>query len=101
MLYSIVNALIKAADQSTTFTPKKGSKDMGTIHVDQCKIAAAETKPSVSVQSAAADLSVLPMPVPVPLDQMANLSLGSGQRPSFVDYVTGNCDLGLVKDFTM
>lgn len=92
-----VNALMKAAEQKTTFTPKKGSKDMGAIRVNQCKITGADS--SQHVASAAVDPSGLPMPVPVPLpiEQMGNMSLGAGQKPSFVDYVTGNCDLGLVR----
>ncbi|KAL7506970.1 hypothetical protein ACHAXN_004180 [Cyclotella atomus] len=97
-----VNALLKAAEQKTTFTPKKGSKDMGTIQVNQCKITGADI--SQPAPSAAADPSILPMPVPVPLpiEQMGNMSIGAGQKPSFVDYVTGNCDLGLCVaiDFT-
>lgn len=94
-----VNALINAAERKSTFTPKKGSKDMGTIHVDQCKITGAD-KPT-STESAAAsggsDSLPMPVPVPVPIEQMGNMSLGVGQKPSFVDYVTGNCDLGLVR----
>lgn len=89
---SLVNSLINAAERKSTFTPKKGSKEMGTIHVDQCKITGAE-----KAATPAADSSVLPVPVPVPVDQMANMSLGAGQKPSFVDYVTGNCDLGMVR----
>jgi hypothetical protein len=102
-LYNVilpVNALIKASEQKSTFTPKKGSKGMGTIHVDQCKITGAETNHAAAVvQSAAADPTIVPMPVPMapPVDQMANLNLGGGQKPTFVDYVTGNCDLGLVR----
>lgn len=102
-LYNVilpVNALIKASEQKSTFTPKKGSKDMGTIHVDQCKITGAETNHAAAVvQSAASDPTIVPMPVPMapPVDQMANLNLGGGQKPTFVDYVTGNCDLGLVR----
>lgn len=65
---------------------------MGTIHVDQCKITGAE-----KAAASAADSSVLPVPVPVPVDQMANMDLGAGQKPSFVDYVNGNCDLGMVR----
>ena len=94
-MQSLVNALLRAAEQKTTFTPKKGSKDMGTIHVDQCKITGADSpQPTMAAASAP---STLPMPVPVPVEQMGNMSLGGVQRPSFVDYVTGNCDLGLVR----
>eukprot|EP00804_Cyclotella_cryptica_P020314 CCRYP_014051-RA/>CCRYP_014051-RA protein AED:0.20 eAED:0.20 QI:170/1/1/1/0.44/0.4/10/3670/670 len=98
-----VEELLKAAEQKSTFTPKKGSKSFGTIVVDQCKITGVESPNTAAVQSAAADPSVVPVPVPVA--QLGNMSLsgaGSGQKPSFVDYVTGNCDLGLCVaiDFT-
>lgn len=96
-----VNELLKAAEQGGTFTPKKGSKSMGTIAVDQCKITGAgspQTTPTVNhtpTVNTAPD--TLPMPVPVPVSQMGNMSLTSGQKPTFVDYVSGNCDLGLVR----
>ena len=99
ILWYVVNALIKAAEQKSTFTPKKGSKDMGTIHIDQCKITGADKPAAMESAAASGGGNSLPMPVPVPVpvEQMANMSLGAGQKPTFVDYVTGNCDLGLVR----
>ncbi|KAL7488335.1 hypothetical protein ACHAW6_013919 [Cyclotella cf. meneghiniana] len=99
-----VEELLKAVELKSTFTLKKGSKSVGSIVVDQCKITGVESPaPSTAVQSAAVDPSIVPVPVPVA--QLGNMSLsgaGSGQKPSFVDYVTGNCDLGLCVaiDFT-
>lgn len=90
-----VNELLKAAEQGGTFTPKKGSKSMGTIAVDQCKITGAGSPQTTPTVNTAPD--TLPMPVPVPVSQMGNMSLNSGQKPTFVDYVSGNCDLGLVR----
>lgn len=96
-----VEELLKAVELKSTFTLKKGSKSVGSIVVDQCKITGVESPaPSTAVQSAAVDPSIVPVPVPVA--QLGNMSLsgaGSGQKPSFVDYVTGNCDLGLVRLF--
>ncbi|EED88446.1 predicted protein, partial [Thalassiosira pseudonana CCMP1335] len=52
-----------------------------------------------------------PLPMPVPVSDLANMSLGGAmpmpvpppqQRPTFVDYVSGNCDLNMCVaiDFT-
>jgi len=103
----LVNGLLKAAG-STTFSPKKKSKSYGTISVDECKITGADNSTSTTVQQtdapAAVGPSVLPMPVPVPVQQFGGMNLGGGgvpvpppQRPSFVDYVSGNCDLNMVR----
>eukprot|EP00571_Detonula_confervacea_P000453 CAMPEP_0172315656 /NCGR_PEP_ID=MMETSP1058-20130122/25877_1 /TAXON_ID=83371 /ORGANISM="Detonula confervacea, Strain CCMP 353" /LENGTH=690 /DNA_ID=CAMNT_0013029781 /DNA_START=96 /DNA_END=2168 /DNA_ORIENTATION=- len=98
-----VNELVKAAGNNT-FTPKKGSKSYGTIAVGECKITGAE-----SSSATVANPSVLPMPVPMPVQQFDNMNLGSmpvpvppPQRPTFVDYVSGNCDLNMCVaiDFT-
>lgn len=113
-----VNELLKAAGRST-FTPKKGSKSYGTISVDECKITGAESStaatvnlaapPPVKTASAAAGPSVVPMPVPVPVQQFNNMNLGSmpvpvppPKKPTFVDYISGNCDLSMCVaiDFT-
>ena len=106
-LLSPVNELLKAAGTGN-FTPKKGSKSYGTIAVDECKITGAESSTSATVRpgtSAAADPSVVPMPVPVPVQQFGGMSMGGGtpvpvpppQRPTFVDYISGSCDLNLVR----
>lgn len=96
-----VNGLLKAAGQST-FTPKKGSKAYGTISVDQCKITGAESSSSATVipTSTEVDISV----VPVPVQQFDNMNLGAmpvpvppPRKPTFVDYITGNCDLNMVR----
>ena len=109
-----MNGLLKAAG-SSNFTPKKGSKSYGTIAVDECKITGADTSPTgATVQTAAtapvattasadADISFAPMPVPV--QQFGNMSMGGGlpvpvpppQKPTFVDYITGNCELSMVR----
>lgn len=107
-----VNELLKAAGTGN-FTPKKGSKSYGTIAVDECKITGAESSTSATVRpgtSAAADPSVVPMPVPVPVQQFGGMSMGGGTpvpvppppRPTFVDYISGSCDLNLCVaiDFT-
>eukprot|EP00585_Thalassiosira_rotula_P011872 CAMPEP_0196159234 /NCGR_PEP_ID=MMETSP0910-20130528/46210_1 /TAXON_ID=49265 /ORGANISM="Thalassiosira rotula, Strain GSO102" /LENGTH=1212 /DNA_ID=CAMNT_0041424151 /DNA_START=160 /DNA_END=3799 /DNA_ORIENTATION=+ len=99
-----VNELLKAAG-SGTFTPKKGSKSSGTIAVDECKITGADTSTSetVIVNSAAADPSIPVMPVA----QFGNMNLGGGaatppRKPTFVDYISGNCELNMCVaiDFT-
>jgi len=126
-----VNGLLKAAGAST-FTSKKGSKSMGMIAVDECKITGADTSTSATVNpassapaatassapaatassapaataSAAADPSVVPVPVPV--GQFGSMSLGGGpaasppRKPTFVDYISGKCDLNMCVaiDFT-
>jgi len=110
------NELLKAAGRST-FTPKKGSKSYGTISVDECKITGAESStaatvnlaahPPATMASAAADPSVVPMPVP--MQQFNNMNLGSmpapvapPKKPTFVDYISGNCELSMCVaiDFT-
>lgn len=94
-----VNGLLSAAG-SGTFTPKKGSKNYGTIAVDECKVTGAESPSATTMASAAADPSIefggmslgggLPVPVPPP------------RSPTFVDYITGNCELNMCVaiDFT-
>lgn len=117
MFETTVNGLLKAAG-GNTFEPKKKSKSYGKIAVDECKITGADTSTSETVQqpaaseSAAADPSVVPMPVPVPVEQFGGMNLGGGvpmpvpmpppHRPSFIDYITGNCDLNMCVaiDFT-
>lgn len=111
-----VNELVRAAGGST-FTPKKKSKSMGTIAVDEAKITGADTSTSTTAQtapaapstpapSAAADPSVVPVPVPVAQFGAMGLGAAAGgaagaaaatQKPTFVDYVSGNCDLNMVR----
>ena len=59
---------------------------------------------NTAVSPAAADPDVLPMPVPVPVADFGSMNLGGitpvmppQQKPSFVDYVSGNCDLNMVR----
>ena len=107
-----VNELLKAAAGNSTFTPKKGSKSYGTVAVDECKIMGAESSPAVTVKpaspaaaetaSAALDPSVVPVPVPVSGFASMNLAatpvpVPPPERPTFVDYVSGNCDLSMVR----
>jgi hypothetical protein len=114
-----VNDLVKSA--GGTFTLTKGSKTCGTISVDECKIIGAETSSVLTPPSApamftattsAAQPSVMPVPVPVPVADFGNMNLGGGQplpvpvpppkKPTFVDYISGKCDLNMVCaiDFT-
>jgi hypothetical protein len=103
--------LLKAAVSKGTFTPKKGSKSYGTIAVDECKITGAESPSAVRPVSLAPTATATayapsaPLPMPVPVSDLANMSLGGAmpmpvpppqQRPTFVDYVSGNCDLNMV-----
>mmetsp|Transcript_193 Transcript_193/g.396 ORF Transcript_193/g.396 Transcript_193/m.396 type:complete len:609 (-) Transcript_193:236-2062(-) len=107
-----VNELLKAAG-SGTFTSKKGSKAYGTITVDECKITGVDTSTSETVtvnpaapapiSSAAADPSISVMPVA----QFGNMNLGGGagappRKPTFVDYISGSCELNMCVaiDFT-
>ena len=109
-----VNELVKASG-SGTFTPHKKGKAMGTIHVDQAQINGADAAQSATTTvttSAAADPSVVPMPVAVApvAAQMADMNLGAmpvpvappQRSPTFVDYISGNCDLtmSVAIDFT-
>ena len=101
-----VNELCKAGS-STTFTPKKGSKSYGTIVLDECRITGAESTAPTTGQPALASLAAKPSPVPV--EQFNNMTIGAmpmpvlpPKKPTFVDYVTGNCDLQMCVaiDFT-
>lgn len=114
-----VNDLVKRA--GGTFTLTKGSKSYGTISVDECKIIGAETssvlKPlsgpavvATATVASAAQPSVM-MPVPVPVAGFGQMNLGGQQfpvpvpppkKPTFVDYISGNCDLSMCVaiDFT-
>ncbi|KAL9179977.1 hypothetical protein ACHAXT_007947 [Thalassiosira profunda] len=112
-----VNELVNAVG-GRTFTPKKGGKDYGTIAVDECKIMGAERPSGATVQpattahvpTATAAAAIMPVPVAPPVQQFGGMSLGGGmpvpmpppQRPTFVDYVSGNCDLSMCVaiDFT-
>ena len=104
-----VNQLLKASG-SGKFNPTKGSKSRGDIVIDEAKLTGAGSASSASAAvvkpatiSAAADPSVVPVPIPVPVQQFGGMSLGGGvpmpsqQKPTFVDYVSGNCDLNLVR----
>jgi len=107
-----VNDLVKAAG-NTTFTPKKGSKSYGTIAVAECKITGAES-PTATVKPATSapveiDAEISVAPIPVPVQQFGSMNIGSmpvpvppPQMPTFVDYVSGNCDLNMCVaiDFT-
>jgi len=98
---SSVNELLKCS----TFTAKKGSKSYGTISVEECKITGAETSQTV-VQPATATAPTVAATVPsaVPVEQFNNMTMGElplpvppPQKPTFVDYITGNCDLSMVR----
>jgi hypothetical protein len=112
-----VNELTKSAGKS--FTLKKGSKSYGTVVVDDCKVIGAETsavlKPSAPATATVA--ATVPQPasdtfVPVPVSDFGNMNLNTQalpmpippptKKPTFVDYVTGNCDLSMsvAIDFT-
>jgi len=114
-----VNELVKSVGGK--FALKKGSKSYGTITVDECKIIGADTSsvlkppsaPAVGTSTVPAVASYQPsvMPVPVPVADFGNMNLG-GQplpvpvpppnKPTFVDYISGNCDLTMCVaiDFT-
>lgn len=110
-----VNDLLRAAAcrpaGSATFTPKKNGRAYGTIVADEGRITGAERPTDVAAvrpaTSAAADPSVVPMPVPMPASGPPFGGGGGGRQgaapmPTFVDYVSGQCDLNLVVaiDFT-
>mmetsp|Transcript_29570 Transcript_29570/g.60175 ORF Transcript_29570/g.60175 Transcript_29570/m.60175 type:complete len:680 (+) Transcript_29570:384-2423(+) len=105
-----VNELVKAAADKKSFTPKKGSKSYGTISVDECKITGAESPAGQVIDttpSPAADPTVLPVPVPVMDFGGMNLNASAPiippqQTPTFVDYISGNCELSMCVaiDFT-
>ena len=97
-----VNELLKCS----TFTAKKGSKSYGTISVEECKITGAETSQTVVQQPATSAPTVAAATVPsaVPVEQFNNMTMGElpmpvppPQKPTFVDYITGNCDLSMVR----
>lgn len=101
-----VNELLKASG-SGTFTPKERSKPFGTIAVDECKITGAESASATTVQQPATSAEMpMPVPVPVPVQQFNNMSFGTPmpvpvpppRKPTFVDYVSGNCDLNMVRE---
>eukprot|EP00581_Thalassiosira_minuscula_P007308 CAMPEP_0183703258 /NCGR_PEP_ID=MMETSP0737-20130205/1063_1 /TAXON_ID=385413 /ORGANISM="Thalassiosira miniscula, Strain CCMP1093" /LENGTH=689 /DNA_ID=CAMNT_0025929977 /DNA_START=76 /DNA_END=2145 /DNA_ORIENTATION=+ len=114
-----VNGLLKTAG-SGKFTPKKGSKSYGTVAVVECKITGAESsastsasvKPATVASSMAVEPNIVSMPEPVPVQQFGGMSLGGAmpvpvpvpppQTPTFVDYISGNCELNLAVaiDFT-
>ena len=100
---SSVNELLKCS----TFTAKKGSKSYGTIKVDECKITGADTSQTVVQQQPAtafAPTVAATVPSAVPVEQFNNMTMGElpmpmppPQKPTFVDYITGNCDLSMVR----
>ncbi|KAL7441470.1 hypothetical protein ACHAXM_011517 [Skeletonema potamos] len=112
-----VNDLVRSA--GGTFTLTMGSKSFGTISVDECKIIGAETssvlKPVSAPVMATATVSVTQpsvMPEPMPVADFGNMNLNGGlplpvpvpppKKPTFVDYISGNCDLNMsvAIDFT-
>ncbi len=115
-----VNELVKSVGGK--FSLKKGSKTYGTISVDECKIIGADTSsvvkppsaPAVGAATAPAAAAYQPsvMPVPVPVADFGIMNLGGQQplpvpvppprKPTFVDYISGNCDLtmSVAIDFT-
>jgi len=97
-----VNELLKCS----TFTAKKGSKSYGTIQVEECKITGAETSQTVVQQPTTTSAPTVAATVPsaVPVEQFNNMTMGElplpvppPQKPTFVDYITGNCDLSMVR----
>ena len=103
LFLSSVNELLKCS----TFTAKKGSKSYGTISVEECKITGAETSQTVVQQPAtisAPTVATATVPSAVPVEQFNNMTMGElpmpvppPQKPTFVDYITGNCDLSMVR----
>ena len=102
-----VNQMLKTGE----FTPKKSGKSYGTIKVNFCSITGADTatsatgvQPAATAAPAEAEVSFLPMPVPVPVQQFGSMNLGGGvpvpvpppRKPTFVDYISGNCELNMV-----
>ena len=84
-----------------TFTPSNGSKSTqstksyGSIVVDVCRITGLEVSSSANVESTmsappyADDMTFGGLPVPIP----------PPRRPTFVEYMSGNCDLSTVRTF--
>lgn len=84
-----------------TFTPSNGSKSTpstksyGSIVVDYCRITGLEVSSSATLQPVmsappyADDMTFGGLPVPIP----------PPRRPTFVEYVSGNCDLSMVRTF--
>jgi len=71
--------------------------------VEECKITGAETSQTV-VQPATAPTVAATVPSAVPVEQFNNMTMGElpmpvppPQKPTFVDYITGNCDLSMVR----
>jgi hypothetical protein len=104
-----VKELTKAAFSGETFTSRKGSKSYGEIAVDECKVTGADTSSSATTTAQPAAYAPTAS-APVPVQQMGAMSLGGGmpvpvpppRTPTFVDYVSGNCDLSMCVaiDFT-
>ncbi|KAL7551847.1 hypothetical protein ACHAWF_015046 [Thalassiosira exigua] len=108
-----VNELVRKSPNGT-FAPKRGSKPYGTIRVDECKITGAASAsatvlpPPTAAAAAAADPEV----VSAPVQQFGAMNVGGGGRlpapppqtkpPTFVDYISGNCELSMCVaiDFT-
>ncbi len=109
-LHYLVNELVKAAADKKPFTPKMGSKSYGTISVDECKITGVEIPAGPIIDttpSPAADPAVVPVPVPVMDFGGMNLNASAPmmppqRKPTFVDYISGNCELSMCVaiDFT-
>ena len=126
ILVTTVNELVRSVGGK--FELKKKSKTSGTIIVDESKIIGAETSsvvlpppapiaaaPPVTAAVASQPSTIpMPVPVPVPVADFGNMSLGNQlptqipvpvpppKKPTFVDYITGNCDLSMsvAIDFT-
>ena len=74
--------------------------------MDECKITDADTSQTVVQQPATASAPTVAATVPsaLPVEQFNNMTMGElpmpvppPQKPTFVDYITGNCDLSMVR----
>ena len=102
-----VKELTKAAFSGETFTSMKGSKSYGEIAVDECKVTGVDTSTSATTTAQPDAYAYAPTAsAPVPMLQMGAMSLGGcipvpvppPRTPTFVDYVSGNCDLSMVRN---
>ncbi len=87
-----MNELLQSVG-SKMFTPTQSTKTYGSIAVDDCRITGFENSSSTTIQPAmsapayADDMTFGGLPVPIP----------PLRRPTFVEYVSGNCDLSMVR----
>ena len=100
LVHNPVNDLLQSVG-TKAFTPtnesksRPSTKSYGSIVIDDCRITGLEISswatvhPAMSALAYADDMTFGGLPVPIP----------PPRRPTFVEYVSGNCDLSMVRTF--